>query len=323
MSAPETADHGAEPQSDLWTSDSERGATTSDPLPSGATDTPLETAAEPETPPAELPNTTEAAERDESGKFKAKGKGKPRDDPRARVEAATAKEAAAKEEARLAREETARYKAELEAARQPRQAAPVPTPSGPVQSFEQWSAQHPESSYEDYIDYRAEQRIEQRLTQRDSQQQQQSMIAAHRARITEAQAKYPDYQQRLDAVASVPTSAALDLAVMSSPHSGDLVYWLATHPEQCTQLAAESRQDDPVVAARWMQKYLEAQLSPGAVAAPDSARGVRPSAAKPPVNRVGGTATSTPVDPEDLDFGPEYIRAENAREKKRQEAGRW
>ncbi len=110
---PATVDQAAEPQSDLWTADSERDLGTSDPLPSGAVDT--ETP-EPDSEPAGAdPKTdpTTSTERDEAGKFKPKGKGKPRTDPQARVQAATAKEAAAKEETRLAREEAAALKTKL------------------------------------------------------------------------------------------------------------------------------------------------------------------------------------------------------------------
>lgn len=309
------------PSDELWTSDSQRA------------DTASTTELAPDEPPAAEPAVIEtpaveqtAAERDETGKFKPRS-GKPRNDPQARVQQATAKEAAAKEDARLAREETAALKARLDAIEAERRTAddrraePRVTDdrreAGPkFPTFDTWSAQHPEADYDDYIDARADFRFE----QRDQTRSHQQAIQAFHREIDAAIARDPVMAAAVKN--PPPASAVMNAAILQSPKRIDIVRYLSTHPEDCAQLARES-QDHPLDAAPLMRRYLESQVTAGAVARPDSAPAVQPSTANPPINRVGGTASATPIDPEDLDFGPDYIRQENAREKKRQELSRW
>ncbi len=315
VDSPETVDQAAEPQSELWTSDSERGTTTSEELPSGAVDTETGSAEPvPETTPA--PVAAADPDRDEAGKFRPKTKkGKPRTDPEARVLEALA-------EAKAAKEEAARYKAEVEAAKRPTQTA-VPRPQAPIQAtttdfpeFDAWSAQTGNSDWNAWMRAAARYEAQQLLTQDRQQTQLQSRNDRYRAGLTD---KFPNFAPK-----PLPVSAAMSEAILSSDLGPDITHWLDAHPEQCAQLAEESKTDDPVVAARWMRKYLETQVTANGGARPDSPAAVRPSAAKPPVNRVGGTANATPADPDDLEFGPEFIRLENDRERKRREAGgRW
>lgn len=320
-----TAEPTTHEMDDAWTSDSERQAEsgqalTSDPVTSGTVvgldddDTAPVAASE---PVSTEPTTPEPPKRRN-----------PRNDPRARVEQATAQAAAAKEEARIERERAARLEAELQQARAARSSAPVdvaPAPppaaqNGKFPTFDVWAESHPGADYDDYVDARADARAEAKIAafQQAMAAEQEALVI--QARFEEGLKKYPDLPQIVQASNNPPLSAVMHEAIRTSEAGPDLVYWLATHPDQCRQLAEESR-DEPVGAVRTMRRYLET-LAQAAAITPDSAPQARPSAALPPVNRVGGTATATPVDPDDLPFGPDYIRAENARDRKRQER-RW
>jgi hypothetical protein len=302
----------------LWTADSERQPAelqTSDPVPANE---PVEVEPTPE-PIAAAP------ERDESGQFKPRGK--KRDDPIARMKDATAKEAAAKEDARLAREEAAALRARIEAlegrdpttgeqaaAQRARNAQPQPQ-NGRFPSFDAWSAANPDKDYDDYTDARADYRY----AVLESQRQQQQVVQTYHQQLEVAKQNDPVLVQAL--ANDPPVSPLMERAILSSPKSIDIVRYLGTHPEDCAQLARESATTS-FDAVPVMRRHLES-IATLSAARPDSAPSVKPSTANPPINRVGGTASATPVDPDDLPFGPDYIRAENAREKKRQESSRW
>jgi hypothetical protein len=266
---------------------------------------------------------TPAAERDEAGKFKPRS-GKPRNDPQARVQQATAKEAAAKEEARQAREEANGLKARLEAleranrpAEQPRPAQPQAT-NGRFPGFDAWSAANPDKDFDDYIDARADHRYQ----TLEKQRQEAYTANQYRQQLTAATQTDPVFAAALN-TNPPPVSKLMEQAILSSQKSIDIVRYLAAHPEDCTQLAQKSV-NSSLDAVDVMRDALELRVTAGAVASrPDAASAVKPSTANPPIHRVGGTASATPVDPDDLPFGPDYIRAENAREKKRQEQSRW
>lgn len=282
---------------------------------------------EPETPavtePAE-PATPEqtAAERDEAGKFKAKGSGKPRNDPQARVQQATAKEAAAKEEARKHQERADRLERELADARraqpQAQPAQPQARPQAkPDDGKPTWGAFEAKigSDYQTWGEAQ-DAYFEAQHAYRDDQGEWKAALGE----IERARATDPEFDRLLKN--ELPCSAVMGRAIRDSKQRLDIMRYLGTHPEMCAQLAQESDRAS-LDAAPVMRRYLEAQVMAGAAARPDSAPAVRPSTANPPINRVGGTATATPLDPDELPFGPDYIRAENARERKRQEASRW
>jgi hypothetical protein len=304
---------------DLWTADSERqpdALQTTDPVPANE---PLEA-----TP--ELPlETAPPADRDESGKFKPRS-GKPRNDPQARVQQATAKEAAAKEDARLAREEAASLKTRLEAlerAQRPAErvepASQQPQPqNGRFPGWDAWSQANPGRDYDDYTDARADYRY----AVLEQQRQYRQIVDTYHQNLKEARSSDPVLQQALEAN-DPPVSPVMERVLLTSPKSVDIVRYLSTHPEDCAQLAQESS-TTPLDAAPVMRRYLETLVASGAVAnRPDAAQSVKPSTANPPIHRVGGTASATPVDPDEMDFSPEYIRIENAKEKKRREQSRW
>jgi hypothetical protein len=324
LTTPETETTEAPaPVVDTWAADS-------DPVGDHAeTDAPESDGAAPADATAQAP----AADRGEDGKFKAKGKGKPRSDPQARVEQATSREAAAKEEARLARQEAAELKQRLEAlerqSRQPETPKPAATPSEKFTypTYAEALAQNPSLDYDEWRDAKEEARTDWKLARVNVDDRIQQRLEAERAqqaflgRYESFAQSHPDYDEVVARAPHVP--GVMLEAVRSSPRGPEIAYDLGSHPEDCAQLAAELKTlgSDAVPLVR---RLLESRLTAAAVPQPDSARVVPRSSAAPPVNRVGGSASAAPVDPEDLEFGPDYIRLENAREKQRRAAGgRW
>lgn len=302
------------PTDDLWTADSERSG-----------DGVVAVEKDPAAPVEAAPVTPEsdATDRDDKGQFKPRS-GKPRNDPAARVQQATAKEAAAKEDARLSRERADRLEHELAEIRrstppreEPRPAAkPLPDGKPTWGSFEHQIG----STFETWADAQ-DAYSDARDAWKEAQTQHRTTLEAFTSGEAHARTKYPDY----DAVArraDVPVSGVMMDAIHHSSLGHDIAYYLGSHPEVSAQLMTKTRSlgRDAVTLVR---DHLESLVTAGAVAVLDSASPVRPSAAKAPINRVGGTANATPVDPDDLEFGPEYIRLENAKDKKRQEASRW
>jgi len=304
----------------LTTPETETPAPDAAPVESWAADSdalPLEpeTQAEPEAADEPEAAPPPAAERGENGQFKAKGKGKPRSDPQARVEQATGREAAAREEARQAREEAAQLRARLEALeRQPRP-APPPAPVTPEEETNKFWESPIETARR-----LAREEATQALQQFRQEQAAHAAEAAFLARHAEFVKDHPDYETVVRQAPQVPL--VMLEAIRQSPLGPHIAYDLGTHPEDCAQLAQELRTlgGDAVPLVRRM---LEARVSAAAAPVPDSARALPRSSAAPPINRVGGTASAAPVDPDDLEFGPEYIRLENARELKQRAAGRW
>lgn len=306
-------------------------------------------------PPAEPPAAAASTEptetepvRDADGKFtKQPGKSK-RDNPYARMKDATAKEAAAKRELEDARAEAARLKTELEAARRPVAApspaappAPMPAaaptqPGGTFPTFDSWAAKNPEGTFDDYIRAQAQDVFQRQFESYQAQQRAQQRVSTYQQRLKEGYQRLPGLQAFVE---DPQASPALDQAlakrglqrfppviaeaVVDSERAPEILHFFGTHPEEAAQLAWDAK-DAPVTAAPWMRRFLEATVTAGAAqGTPDSAPAARPSSAKPPINRVGGTASATPIDPDDLEFGPEYLRVENQRERERQKMGRW
>lgn len=235
------------------------------------------------------------------------------------MQQATAKEAAAKEEARKERERADRLERELLDARKP---ATTARPADPAPAARAANAPPALKSFVEQIGttYESwEEANEAWADARDAWKDEQREWKVAFDDIDRAKATDPEFAR---AISNLPCSPVMGQAIRDSKNRLDILRYLGTHPEECIQLAQESARTS-LDAASVVRRHLETLVTASAVAKPDSASVVRPSTAKPPVNRVGGTASATPVDPEDLEFGPEYIRAENARERKRQEAARW
>lgn len=297
----------------LWTSDSQRA--------DSASTIELDED-EPAAPVTEAPAELQTqAERDEAGKFKTKGSGKPRNDPQARVQQATAKEAAAKEEARKHQERADRLERELAETRQrptqperqpERAAAPESKPSNGQPAW---------SSFEDQIGTTYKSWGDATDAYNGAWFYWQDEQREWKSALSEVEQAAKNDAEFAKSIADLPCSTVMGHALRDSKHRLDIMRYLGSHPEECIQLAHES---DRLTrdAAPMVRRHLESLIA-RAAAVPDSAPVVRPSTAAPPVNRVGGTVSATPVDPEDLEFGPEFIRRGNAEDKRRQQASRW
>jgi hypothetical protein len=103
-------------------------------------------------------------------------------------------------------------------------------------------------------------------------------------------------------------------AITESPRAADLVYFLATHPEECTQLAEESR-ETPVAAAVVMRRFLESRLAPRAAASNGAGTAARAavSTAKPPVTPVGSSPVVSDEPPGESASAAEHARYWNRR----------
>jgi hypothetical protein len=308
---------------DAWKSDEDRQ--------------PVEAKAETDAPapPAKL----EGRERNPDGTLKPKS-AKPRDNPFERVKQATGEAAAARAEAEAAKREAAEWRAKAEAREaerakaEPVKAEPAAEPSDDMPSIDDVG-----STYKDWNAYQralAEwqtAQIEQKWQAREAKAAEARELESWQRKAADAHEAVPNWTALSEAADNAVIAAGFRLpdgraqwptnlfkAVMGSDRMADLVQFLGSHPEECTQWAQDCASTPPP-AATVVRRLLERQLS-SAAAGPDSARSARPSTAKPPVNRVGSSASATPLDPDDMDFGPEYIQAENARERKRREARR-
>lgn len=306
----ETPETPAAAPVDTWASDSETSAAalaepTADAVP--VADESAESDAAPLAEAAPL-------ERGDDGKFKPRS-GKPRNDPQARVQQATSQAALAKEEARQAREEAAQLKTRLEAFERAHVTPPAPVVPDPADLDRFY--QDPLAATRTLAEEVARNAVAQYQQQQAAQATQQAFLD----RLATFTTDHPDYDAVVQRAPNVP--GVMLEAIRLSPLGPQIAYDLGSHPEDTAQLARELQSLTPD-AVPLVRRLLEARVTGPAVLRPDSAAPVvRSSAATPPINRVGGTAAAAPVDPEDLEFGPEFIRLENARDKQRAAGGRW
>lgn len=315
-----TIEQPATVSDDLWTSESSTPQSSGEPSTSDVSAAPT---------PEPAAAVTDPAPADAQPSEPAQPKPNPRKNPQARVEQATAQAAAARAE--LQRAQARIQELEAATARQPqpaaRETAPQPeakTPTdGRFPKFAEWIEQHPDRDLDDYLEAREEHTLTQAQTRWQTQYQQTMREQRFAERMKELTAAHPDLPQILAQYDPV-VSPLMTEAIKDSERGADIVHWLATHPDQCLQLAEDSK-ETPAAAAPLMRRYLESQLTAqaAATASPDSAPKARPSSALPPVNRVGGTTNATPLEPDDLDFGPEFIRKGNEADRKRKELSRW
>ncbi len=265
---------------------------------------------------------------------------KPRDDAFARMKQATDKLAEANRlreaaETKL-RDVEARYAQQQQQTRPPAPAvatSDAPKAGAPkFPTYDAWLVDHPEASWDEWndekIDFIAERKLEARdRTQQEQRQQREAaeIDIAHNVRVAGLTTKYPDYDTARQAADLAFVQAgitelpdALVRAVKTSDKSDELMYFLATHPQEAIQLARESA-DSPVTVAPTLRRYLESLLSAGAAQSTTGSASPSRSSAKPPVNPVGGHASATPVPIDDLEFSAEYVRKQNKRD---QEQGR-
>lgn len=281
--------------------------TTVTPSHASAVLTPETPVAEPEAPPAELPvpepepepepETVEATPRDEAGRF-TEGKGK-KPSVQARINEAIRKQRDAEREAAHWREQAQRA--------QPPQPAFI-DPSDPEPTIDQF-----QNTDDPYL----------ALTKAAARwaARQEAKVMYH-AQAEQARAtKYTQDVQRL--ITSLPNGKELKAladtmpaphpelrsAILDSDAAARLVLYFAEHPEDYDQL---QRLSGPGL--HRALGTIEGRLS-AAQSGPAPQARVTPVIT--PIKPVGTSPVSTTPAPDDLEFGPEYIRAMNAKDRER------
>lgn len=171
-------------------------------------------------------------------------------------------------------------------------------------------------------------------------------MAKEDARREAAIAKFPDWAEKIEAnLGDVDQTPFLATVVRRHPAGMDLLYHLADHPAETKILStydwtrpfmdAMKMEPDPAPLLLYLAHHQEEQeriahldpvpalLALGRISAElsrsdaktgSSERTPPVTSAKPPIRPLGATRTASGSqrDPDDLDFGPEYIRAELA-----------
>jgi hypothetical protein len=275
-----------------------------DPAPPAA-----ESPAPPESP-AEPPTESQAPRRDDA---------LPKHDPIARMKQALAQKAEAERRA-------AALEAELARVRPPGVTSPVTPPAlppaaAPVQpepQFDQFAdAPDPYTAYvQAWTRWDRAQALAQARAEWDAEQTAKARAQSFQSRLADGRTQYPDFDQALTQADTLglQVSAVMQEAIADSPKAADLVYYLATHPEECTQLAEESQQT-PVAAATVMRRLLESHLAPRPAPSTGTGTGARAtvSTAKPPVTPVGSSPVVSDEPPGDTASAAEHARYWNRR----------
>jgi hypothetical protein len=195
---------------------------------------------------------------------------------------------------------------------------PAPVSGPPEPQFEQFAdAPDPYTAYlQAWTRWDRAQGIAQALAEREAAQAAQARGQTFEARLADGRKDHPDFDQVLTQADTLglQVSAVMREAITDSPHAADLVYYLATHPEECTQLAEESL-TTPVAAATVMRRLLESHLAPRAAPSNGSGPAARApvSTAKPPVTPVGSSPVVSDEPPGDTASAAEHARYWNRR----------
>lgn len=197
--------------------------------------------------------------------------------------------------------------------------SPVAPVSGPPEpQFEQFAdAADPYTAYlQAWTRWDRAQGIAQALAEREAAQAAQARGQTFEARLADGRKDHPDFDQVLTQADTLglQVSAVMREAITDSPHAADLVYYLATHPEECTQLAEESL-TTPVAAATVMRRLLESHIAPRAAPSNGSGPAARApvSTAKPPVTPVGSSPVVSDEPPGESASAAEHARYWNRR----------
>jgi len=119
-------------------------------------------------------------------------------------------------------------------------------------------------------------------------------VSAYQAKVAVAKRDHPDFDTVVQG-AQVGVSPSMHDAIMTSDQSAEIVYYLATHQDECAELARDTA-DSPVSAAPILRKFLESRL----VATPRL-----PSAAAAVTGSVpGGSSAPVPRPPNPVRTGP-------------------
>jgi len=271
------------------------------------------------TPPAELPDAaseTPVAEPDMPPQ-RRRDDTLPRHNPLARMNQALAQKAEAERRAAALEAELSRYRQPAAPAPAPPSPAPAPAAEGEPQ-FEQFAEQP--DPYTAYVQAWARWDNRRQIAETIAQYE-QATLAKQREQsftthLTEGRTAYPDFDQVLTQADTLglQVSAVMREAIADSPKAADLVYYLATHPEECTQLALES-ETTPSAAAPVMRRLLESHLAPRAVSPSGNGAAARAAAstAKPPIQPVGSSPVVSDDPPGESASAAEHARYWNRR----------
>ena len=123
---------------------------------------------------------------------------------------------------------------------------------------------------------------------------------AHNSRISEARARYDDFDE-VAGSANIPIPESAALAIIEQPNSADITYYLATHPEEAKKLATLR----PIAQIAAIVKISEKPEVNGRAAAPKP----KPASQAPqPIKPVGGAATGSTTDLGSMSY-QDYKRA--------------
>ena len=257
------------------------------------------------------PEAVDATERERApdGKFAKKGSIQERIDKAVGAQRAAERERDAFREQLAARQPIAPQERpqEVERAPQPAQPAFDPTQGPQLDQFE---------SYEQWVDARAEWKADQHYQRIVAQQQQQHALHTHTERIQSYAQQTPDYFEKIQAAARQPVSKVMEAAIISSERGPELAYFLATHPEEGIRLAQSTVTVD-LSQAPLVRELLESKLSAQAAQSSGPASGVSRPPVFRPIKPVGATPVTAETPPDDLEFGPEYVRRMNERDRQR------
>jgi len=170
-------------------------------------------------------------------------------------------------------------------------------------------------SYELWVDARAEWKANITWQRIQAEQREQHALYSHTERIQSFAAKTPDYFDTIAAAARLPVAKVMEAAIIQSDRGPELAYFLATHPEEAIRLAQEHVKR-PLSDAPFVRELLESKLTSQA-ASSGPASGVSRSPVFRPIKPVGATPVTAETSPDDLEFGPEYVRRMNERDRKR------
>lgn len=178
------------------------------------------------------------------------------------------------------------------------------------------------ADYETYVEALADWVADQKMTTARQQWEQQQQVQSARTqqeqafqRLTErnvkAKEKYPNWEQVRDAGTAALVNAGVPEvppvmvhAFLQSDLSGDILYYLGTHPDEFVRLTLANLRT-PVEAAPLMREHLERLV---AFSNSGPARTPISSSAKPPIQPLGSAPVTPSVNPDDLPFGREYLR---------------
>lgn len=204
--------------------------------------------------------------------------------------------------------ENAELRARLETPAAPRQADPTPAVAAtkPAQTGVPQLKDY--ASAEEWFDARLEHTRKQEREQQESTASNEEIRQtweAHNSRISEARAKYADFDEVAETFGNIEIPQASALAIIEQPNSADVTYYLATHTEEAKKLANMRPLAQVAAIARISDKVA------GSSASATAPKPKPASQAPAPIKPVGTGATGSTVDLGSLSY-QDYKKARTA-----------